>query len=87
MVRRPDSRCSIRTGACPGTRRRASSRPSTRTTKTIKRHGGVLGEPLDDGATAWKTGVRLTQARAGTRARFLPSRGTGPALAAARVTD
>jgi hypothetical protein len=26
--------------------------------KTIKRHGGVLGEPLDDGVTAWKTGVR-----------------------------
>jgi DNA invertase Pin-like site-specific DNA recombinase len=26
--------------------------------KTIKRHGGVLGVPLDDGVTAWKAGVR-----------------------------
>jgi hypothetical protein len=41
--------------------------------KTIKRHGGVLGDPLDGGVTAWKTGVRRGSALTGLLPSVPPS--------------
>jgi hypothetical protein len=46
---------------------------------TIKRHGGALGERLDDGLSAWKLGVRrpdFSRRRWRMRARRVP---IGPA--------
>jgi hypothetical protein len=35
---------------------------------TIKRHGGALGERLDDGLSAWKLGVRRPASRSSSNA-------------------